>query len=60
MNYKSAISFISHQVSRQPIRHFAELYDIDLSGLKSNTQMVERIKEVLKQRYDTYGDIKKH
>ena len=52
MDYKSAISYVSKLRTRQPIKHFAELYNIDLSGLNSNPAMVAKIKDVLKHRND--------
>ncbi len=58
MNYKSAISYVSKLRTRQPIKHFAELHNIDLSGLNSNTEMIEKIKDVLRFRFENGIDMK--
>lgn len=52
MDYKSAISYVSKLRTRQPIKHFAELYRIDLSGLNTNPEMIGKIKDTLKYRHE--------
>ena len=58
MDYKSAISYVSKLRTRQPIKHFAELYRIDISGLNTNPEMIAKIKDSLKYRYENGLDLK--
>lgn len=58
MDYKRAISYVSKLRTRLPIKHFAELYNIDLSGLNTNPAMIAKIKDVLKYRNDNGLDLK--
>lgn len=57
MDYKSTISYVSKLRTRQPVKHFAELYNIDLSGLNTTPAMIAKIKEVLKTRSDNGMDL---
>lgn len=58
MDYKSTISYVSKLRTRQSVKHFAELYNIDLSGLNSTPAMITKTKEVLKTRSDNGKDLK--
>ncbi|MBD5256023.1 MAG: hypothetical protein HDS50_00110 [Bacteroides sp.] len=58
MDYRSSIRFVSNLRTRQQINHFAELYNIDLTGLNSNPAMIAKIKEVLKWRNENNIDLK--
>lgn len=58
MDFKSAISYVSKLRTKQPIKHFAELYHIDLSGLNTNSEMIAKIKDSLKHRHENGLDLK--
>ena len=58
MDYKSAISYVSKLRTRQPVKHFAELYNIDISDINSTPAMIAKIKEVLKYRNDNGLNLK--
>ncbi len=58
MDYNSSIRFVSNLRTRQQITHFAELYNIDLTGLNSNSAMIAKLKEVLKSRKEHGLNIK--
>lgn len=58
MDYKRAISYVSKLRTRLPIKHFAELYNIDISDTTSNLAMIAKILDVLKYRNDNGLDLK--
>lgn len=58
MDYKSAISYVSKLRTRPPVKHFAELYNIDISDINSTLAMIAKIKEVLKYRNDNGLNLK--
>lgn len=50
MNYKSALHYVCNLRHQQDITHFAELYNIDLTSIKSKKAMIAKLKETLQYR----------
>lgn len=60
MDYKSTINYVSKLRTRQSVKHFAELYNIDLSKLNSTSAMINKIKDELRIRKDNGLDSKEN